>query len=241
MNLIKIISMMIVATVVVFMGCVEPASVSPSSEFGTPPLTESVDTTLAETSKSPEILSHASYFERDNFKVVGEIQNTLPYNIQSVKVVATFYDEQNDVIGTAFTFTSIAGLDILKPGQKSPFVLSSYPDKLDPSKYKLQVSYMRTSEESFKGLEIISHNSKVERGYYEIVGEVQNNGERETQSVKVIVTYYDEDDKVIGTAFTFTSITGIDTIYVGNSAPFEISSYPMTLNPSCYELQVQGR
>lgn len=238
---VKIITLLIISTVVVFMGCIEPDSVSHSNEFGTPSstetpsITETIDPALTETPTAPEILSHSSYFEMGYFKVVGEVENTLPNNINFVKMVATFYDEQNKVIGSAFTFTE---LDILKPNQKSPFELSSFPEEINPSSYKLQLSYRKTSEEPFNGLEILSHSSMIDDlGYYKIVGEVQNNGARESSFVKMVCTYYDDSTNVMGTSFTFAEL---DTIYVGNSAPFELSSYPRTLSPSYYELQVQG-
>lgn len=233
---------MIIAIVVVFMGCVEPDSVSPSSQIGTPssqtgtPLSTQTSTPIpTQTSEPPEILSHSSYFDRGYFKVVGEVENTIPNNINFVKIVATFYDDQNKVIGTSFTFTQ---LDTLKPNQKSPFELSTYPEEINPSSYKLQLSYRKTSEEPFDGLEILSHSSYFDRGYFKVVGEVQNNGARESSFVKVVCTYYDDSNNVMGTSFTFTQL---DTIYVGSSVPFELSSYPMTLSPSYYELQVQGR
>lgn len=242
-KIIKIISMVIIATIVVFIGCVEPDSVSPSSQIGTPssqvetPSSTQTSTPLpTQTSEPPEILSHSNYIEMGYFKVVGEVENTLSNNINFVQIVATFYDDQNKVIGTAFTFTN---LDILKPNQKSPFELSSFPEEINPSSYKLQLSYRKTSEEPFDGLEILSHSSKIDDlGYYKIVGEVQNNGARESSFVMVVCTYYDDSNNVIGTSYTFTQL---DTIYVGNSAPFELSSFPMKLSPSYYELQVQGR
>jgi hypothetical protein len=42
---------------------------------------------------------------------------------------------------------------------------------------------------------------------------------------------------LIGKSYTFTDP---DSIAVGNTAPFELSSYPLELNPARYELQVQG-
>jgi len=56
--------------------------------------------------------------------------------------------------------------------------------------------------------------------------------------VKEVCTYYDAGGRVIGTSFTFTDPYDID---VGDSAPFELSSYPRELRPAYYELQVQGR
>jgi hypothetical protein len=185
----------------------------------------------------PEILSHSSYIDSlGYFNVVGEVKNTLPSNIKYVKIVTTFYDAQKKVIGTSFTYTE---LDILKPNQKSPFELSSYPDKIDPASYKLKVSYSETNEEPFAGLTILSHNANIDDlGYHKIVGEVKNDGTKEATYVKVVCTYYSAGGEVIGTSFTYTDPEDIDT---GDSAPFELSSYPRELRPSSYDLQVQGK
>jgi len=185
----------------------------------------------------PEILSHSSYIDSlGYFNVVGEVKNTLPSNIKYVKIVTTSYDAQKKVIGTAFTYTE---LDILKPNQKSPFELSSYPDKIDPASYKLKVSYSGTNEEPFAGLKILSHNASIDDlDYHKIVGEVKNDGTKEATYVKVVCTYYSAGGEVIGTSFTYTDPEDFDT---GVSGPFELSSYPRELRPRSYDLQVQGK
>jgi len=135
-----------------------------------------------------------------------------------------------------YTYTD---MDILRPGQKSPFELSSYPDKINPASYKLTVSYSKTNSDSYNGLQILSHTSKIDQlGYHEIVGEVKNGGVRTVSFVKVVATYYDSSGKVIGKSFAFTSP---DEIPVSNIAPFEISSYPLKITPAKYELQVEGQ
>lgn len=188
------------------------------------------------TTKEPEILSHTSYVDDlGYFNVVGEVKNTLSSNVNYVKITATFYDAQKNVIGTDFTYTE---LDLLTPNQKSPFELSSYPDTIDPSSYKLKVSYSETGNEPVSGLQILSHTAKIDDlGYHEIVGEVENAGARESTYVKVVCTYYNAKGEVIGTDFTYTDP---DVIDAGDSAPFELSSYPRELRPAKYELQVTG-
>jgi len=185
----------------------------------------------------PEILSYSSYFSSIGyFTIVGEVKNNLQSNINFVKITATFYDNQKNVIGTDFTYTD---LDIIKPNQKSPFELSSYPDKITPDSFKLTLSYSQTGNEPFIGLQILSHTAVFDSlGYHKIVGEVKNDGNRKSTYVKIVVSYYDSTGKVIGKSFTFTDPTDID---VGDTAPFSISSYPNKINPSSYELQVQGR
>jgi len=181
-------------------------------------------------------LSKSSYIDSSGyFNVVGEVINPLSTSIEFVKITATFYDAQKTVIGTDFSYTE---LDILKPNQKSPFDLSSYPDKIDPDSYKLKVSYRETDEEPFSGLKILSHSASIDDyGYHEIVGEVKNEGTNDAKFVRVVCTYYDAGGRVTGTSFTYTAYD----IDVGDSAPFELSSFPRELVPANYELQVQGR
>ena len=203
----------------------------------TPTPTPTPTSTPTPSPTKPGILSHSSYTDSlGYFNVVGEVKNNLSGNIKYVKITVTFYDAENIVIGTDYTYTK---LDVLKPNQKSPFELSSYPDKIEPTSYKLKVSYRVTNEEPFAGLEILSHSAKIDEfGYHKIVGEVENNGTRASSYVKVVCTYYDAKEEVIGTDSTYTDPSDID---VGDRAPFELSSYPRKLRPSSYELQVQGK
>lgn len=209
-----------------------PTPTSTPTSSPTPTLTASPTPT-----STPQILSHSNYTDNlGYFTVVGEVKNTLGTNIHFVKIIATFYDSSNTVIGTDFTYTDI---DILKPNQKSPFELSSYPDKINPASYKLTVDYDVTGSSPFEGLTILSYTPSFDSlGYHKIVGEVKNNGVRQSTFVKIIGTYYDSAGAVIGKSFTYTNPYDIS---VGDTAPFELSSYPLKINPATYELQVQGQ
>lgn len=182
----------------------------------------------------PEILSSNSYINSGYFYIVGEIQNNLSQNIGYVKIVATYYDDKEEVLGTSFTFTD---LDILKPNQKAPFELSNYPDNFIPHSYKIQASYQKTSSEPYNGLSIKSHRSNADGNYFKVVGEVENTGDRTVNFVRLVATFYNENDEVIGTSFTYTDI---DTISPGSTSPFELSTYPQIINPARYEIQVQA-
>lgn len=52
--------------------------------------------------------------------VVGEVENNSPSNIQFVKVSGTFYDSNNQVVGTGLTYTDPSDIG---SGQKAPFEL----------------------------------------------------------------------------------------------------------------------
>jgi len=190
------------------------------------------------TQAAGESLSSSSYRDDSGyFHIVGEVSNGGYANVEYVKIVATYYDQQENVIGTDYTYSE---LDILVPGQKSPFDLSSYPDKLPSLKqYRIQVSYRTTTDEPLSGLTVVSHTAKTDTyGYYEIVGEVKNTSGTTAEYVKIVATYYDSGGTVIGTEYTYTSL---DQLAVGQTSPFTMSSYPRKIQPTNYSLQVQGR
>lgn len=183
----------------------------------------------------PQIKGVTGYFEMEYYYLVGEVFNPSESNINFVEVVATFYNDAETVIGTSFTYTE---LDIILPDDTVPFEISSYPDKIQPASCKLSVDYQATEEQPFAGLIVKSHSTSVDdMGYYKIVGEVENTSNMPAEFVEIIATYYDSSGDVIGTDFTYTAI---DVVEAGDTAPFELSSYPREIEPASYKLQVQG-
>ena len=68
-----------------------------------------------------QILSHNSFTDSVGYlHVVGEVQNNTPANAQFVQVIGTFYDNNNQVVGTQFTYTNPSDIGA---GQKAPFEL----------------------------------------------------------------------------------------------------------------------
>jgi hypothetical protein len=67
----------------------------------------------------PRILSHSTYVDSTgNLHIVGEVINESFQSLRFVQIIATFYDSNNSVIGTDFTFTSPS---TIPPGQRAPF------------------------------------------------------------------------------------------------------------------------
>ena len=66
-----------------------------------------------------KILGSSKYIDSVNYThVVGEVQNISPSIAEHIRVSATFYDDNNTVVGTAYTFTSS---DNVTSGGKAPF------------------------------------------------------------------------------------------------------------------------
>ena len=183
----------------------------------------------------PQIEGVTGYFDMGYYCLVGEVFNPSDSNLNFVKVVATFYNDKETVIGTAFTYTE---LDIILPNDAVPFEISSYPDEIRPASCKLSVDYNVTTEQPFAGLSIKSHSASIDdMGYHKIVGEVENTSIVAAEFVKIVVIYYDSGGDVIGIAFSYTDI---DVVEAGDTSPFELSSYPREIKPASYKLQVQG-
>lgn len=92
-------------------------------------------------SKKVDIVSHRSRISSGYYEVVGEVQNNTDRKVTYVKIIATFYDSNGQVLATGSSYAEIKDLE---PGQKSPFEVSNYPNKESSQqivRYDLQVTY----------------------------------------------------------------------------------------------------
>ena len=66
-----------------------------------------------------KVLSSNSFIDGIGYlHVVGEIQNGTPDSLTYVMATATFYDKNNNVVGTSYSYTNPSDLG---PGGKAPF------------------------------------------------------------------------------------------------------------------------
>jgi hypothetical protein len=67
----------------------------------------------------PRILSHSAYTSSTgSLHIVGEVINQSPVTAKFVKIIVTFYNAYNQVMGTDFTYTQPSDL---APGQRASF------------------------------------------------------------------------------------------------------------------------
>ena len=86
------------------------------------------------------IESHSQKIDKfGGAKVVGEVMNNTNKPVSWVKVLATFYDENGDVLGSDYAYAGETTDNPLLVGVKAPFELSTYPDDYVPDDYQLQV------------------------------------------------------------------------------------------------------
>jgi hypothetical protein len=89
-----------------------------------------------------QILSYNSFTDSIGYlHVVGEIKNNYPSTATFVRIVGTFYDINNQVVGTQFTYANPSDIG---SGEKAPFVLILRSASIPISQidhYSLQASY----------------------------------------------------------------------------------------------------
>lgn len=181
-----------------------------------------------------EILSHQTYVDTLGWHhIVGEVQNNSEATMEFVEVTAKLYDEASEVIGTKLTFTTP---DVIFPGGKAPFdVITLRPSQWQQIKeYKLQVQGDEAKELLSQNLILLNQNSRIQDGFLYVSGEVQNTGQSPAL-VKLIVTLYDANLKVINTNWSYANL-GI--IPVNQTSPFEVKIAHST-DPNNFNYRIQ--
>ena len=72
-------------------------------------------------------------------------------------------------------------------------------------------------------------------GYYDVKGEVRNDGDYNMKNIKVIATFYEGSENVGTATYAVPDILSINT-----AVPFEISSYPDKIQSVSYHLNITG-
>ena len=183
-----------------------------------------------------DIVNHSSTI-LTYYKVFGEVVNMNPISVASVKLLATFYDEEGTVITADRTWIDFQNL---LPGRSFPFELSNHPrneitDKI--KSYRVCAQCRIGVEIPYTEFQVLSSESEVtEWGQYVVSGEIKNTGSQDATSVSVYVTFYDSDDKVV--EYDFSLPDPID-VAAGQTATFEVRQIYKELTPRITSSSVQ--
>jgi len=131
------------------------------------------------------------------------------------------------IILVAAILVSIAGSDEKAQEEVSNKQSSTYSNQETAQK-----------EEISQGkVEVKSHTSKKDDyGKVTVTGEVINNTAKPVSSVKVTVTFYNSQDQVVGTDYTYPVGFGDPELQPNTTAPFEITKYDIEF--ATYKLDV---
>ena len=186
-----------------------------------------------------EVLSHNGYMVSDMTGtyavVVGEVQNRGRDTLRYVKITATLYDSEDNILATHYTYAQIK---VLLPGQKSPFIFIKLSSA---ERYGLEITESTpTTDEPYRDFEILSHTSSIDDdGDYRVTGEIKNRGAQEATHTEVIATFYDASGEVVG-ASVIATVEPRD-LSAGETASFDLQATPRETasDIATYALQVQ--
>ncbi len=189
-----------------------------------------------------EIPNHSSYRSSSGgFEVVCEVENIGVENIKDVTIFATFYDQQGTVIGVV---PHIYGeIDILVPGQKSPFSLFYYGregiERIQS--YSLCAEGTKTTKEPYREFQIISQNIEPHPIQYGVSGVVKNVGEQNATDIEGVATYYDSNGIIVAKQHFYADLISVAagqtttfSVWVGEEVAKKVDSY--TLQFQCNEM-----
>ena len=129
-----IIPIILISLILIFSGLIN----STYGQVSTNLTEESIENNL----NGLQILSHNSFIDSIGYlHVVGEIKNNYPSTATFVRILGTFYDINNQVVGTQFTYANPSDIG---SGEKVPFVLILTSATIPISQidyYSLQASY----------------------------------------------------------------------------------------------------
>lgn len=186
----------------------------------------------------------ASLLHRDQpgggFEILGQVANNADAPLALVQVRAELYDSAGILLASADDFVST---DLLLPGEFAPFAIS-FPGGLPEGavRYDLQASAQYTTLEASRyyggdSLAVTSSAGFDEDGVLTISGQVRNEGAATAGLVKVIITVFDEQQRVIATS---TSLVDQQRLAPGETSPYSASFVGFTGNPATFQVTAQG-
>ena len=174
------------------------------------------------------------------FEIVGQVVNNAPLSLEFVRITARLYDEAGTALAERDDFVSS---DLIAPGEYAPFSIV-FTGGVPPNtvRYDLNVSarYAEYTAQQFYGEENFEVSSAAdfdENGLLVVSGQVRNEGALTAGLVKVIVTVFGEDNRVIATDTTLVDQQRL--------APSDVTTYEVTFvelggDPSTFLVTAQG-
>jgi len=187
-------------------------------EFDDYSLVVSGSATYQQSSRNYTLLSTREYIDvLDNLVLVGEFRSDEAINTRFVEAIVTFYDSDGNVYDVD---SSYAAVDILRPGQKSPFRVSvEYSPEIADK--RIQFEGRETYEESSRNYTLLSTREYIDvLDNLVLVGEFRSDEATNTRFVEAIVTFYDGD----GNIYNFDrGYAAVDIVRPGQQSPFRVS------------------
>lgn len=174
------------------------------------------------------------------FVVVGQVYNNATIPLAFVRVNAVFYDDTGEEVAEQDGFVSS---DLVLPGETAPFAIT-LADGIEAGtvRYDLESSarYADLESSGFYGPQNFAITSQADfddNGTLVIGGQLRNEGQQPAGLVKVIVTLFDEQQRLVGTD---TTLVDEQKLAPGEASTFSVNFYELGGEPSKFIVTAQG-
>jgi hypothetical protein len=168
----------------------------------TPPATPPVSptpTVIAPTPTPPlpptvVLRTHRTFVQGSDRIVVGEVVNGSNASVFDVRIIATFYDGEGQLVGAQETVTLLTAT---QPRQTNPFrlVLTNAPAVID--RYELSLFWNEISIVEFERASIVGEDVDEGEAGLEIRGELRNDHAQALRDLRVVAAFYDENGHIL--------------------------------------------
>jgi hypothetical protein len=180
--------------------------------------------------------NHSIYVDSiDYLHVVGEIFNNTSKTITFAKVSVDFYNVNNQLVGTDYTYT---WLDKLRAGDKTCFK-TGVKQPAGWASYRFEVVTYSNTTAALPNLTLTSDSGSIDQfDYYHIIGEVRNDSATKVTFVEPVGTLYNAAGAVVGCDFTFVNSTDLNP---GQSSAFDMQFVGRNYNDvASHRIQIDG-
>lgn len=174
------------------------------------------------------------------FVIAGQVVNNASQAIEFVRIAAELFGENNQSLRQQDNFVSS---DLLLPGEYAPFSIV-FSDGLVPGTIRYDMSasarYADLTQETFYGpsnFDLTSDAGFDANGLLVVQGLVRNRGAAAANLVKVIVTVFDDQKRVIATD---TTLVDQQRLAPGETSNYSVSFVELGGSPATFQVTAQA-
>ncbi len=173
-----------------------------------------------------------------SLRLLFEIRNLNPFEVEDVRTTVVLRDAEGQTVASQYAY---ARVNVLRPGGTSPVMVVFFLGAPGFSTYDVDVHAEKAEHLAgmlHPALEIVDDVGRVGQWVpYEVLGEVQNVGDSEADSVTLVVTCYDDQGRLVAIG---TGAPQARSIPAGASSEFLVSIGAVAGEIASFEVQVQG-
>jgi LysM repeat protein len=169
---------------------------------------------------------------------LGEIYNPGSESISEVVVQISLFDGSGQLLAGETTYTQ---LDVVAPGQAVSFaILFDNPPREFAQYQAVVLAGVPTSSNTRYYLDLVASDLQgqvVDAARYLVKGDLQNVGSSDVESLRLLVTAYDEQDRVLAVRQADLPVL---VLRAGATTPFEVELTLIGRSVITYSVQAQG-